>query len=117
MRRSLPTQMDRLAFIRTLVDLHRGPVGLGNRCVTWPYAKVGIGQHGHAVVYHDGKVHRVAHLVLTALGQPRPEPPRHKVLHSCGSSWCVHPDHMRWATQHDIMQARVDRINGLVPNP
>lgn len=63
-----------------------------DECIEWPH---GRDKDGYAVI---GR--RVTHVVLEAVGYPRPTP-KHEVAHSCCNPPCVNPAHIRWATRKE----------------
>lgn len=68
----------------------------GDDCLTWPFAKV----KGYGVIKRNGKSTGVHRVVCEHVHGPAPSK-GYEAAHSCGngSSGCVTPSHLRWATK------------------
>lgn len=85
--------------------------GWPESCIDWPFARTARkGRPGwdYGQMFVDGRVRYAGHLVLEAMGQPRPSD-AHEMLHSCDRPCCVNPRHLRWGTHAENMQDMVDR--------
>ncbi len=76
----------------------------GNDCLTWPY--------GRCQSYGQTRVHgktAFAHRVVCEAVYGPPPTPEHHAAHSCGkgSSGCVNPNHLRWAT---VVENHADKL-------
>ncbi|HWI05050.1 MAG TPA: HNH endonuclease [Acidimicrobiales bacterium] len=50
----------------------------------------------------------VSHIALEADGKPRPSPEQ-SALHSCDNPPCFNPDHLRWGTQQENSDDKLER--------
>jgi hypothetical protein len=84
-------------------------------CIEWPW---GRDYDGYGIVHQAGRTRRLSHVVLEALGHPRP---RHAIaLHSCDNPPCGNPAHLRWGTHAENLadaQARGRYRNGRLRIP
>lgn len=78
-------------------------------CWIWPGAAT---SDGYGTLWVEGRCRLVTHLVLEAVGLPRP--PRAYALHSCDTPRCVNPQHLRWGDQWDNMREASSK--GRIPN-
>jgi hypothetical protein len=71
---------------------------VGNDCLVWPF---GHGSKGYGAVRFGRPMGAHRAMCLIAHGEPPTE--MHEAAHSCGkgSSGCVHPKHLRWATTQE----------------
>jgi hypothetical protein len=86
------------------IDASAGP----DACHPWLGAKA----RGYGVISVDGRMVKVARLVLTwAKGEPPLLPGAHGAcaLHSCDTRDCCNPAHLRWDTQAANMGEKADR--------
>lgn len=67
----------------------------GEDCLTWPYAR----NFGYGVM-RVGGVNKVVHRLVCIAAHGEPPTEGHEAAHTCGrgSSGCVNPNHLRWAT-------------------
>lgn len=82
-------------FINDVVLQHR------DGCLYWPFGK---NTHGRGMIWSDGRMVYVEHVVCARAHGPKPSP-SHEVAHSCGNGHrgCVAPGHLRWATHAENM--------------
>lgn len=69
----------------------------GSECLFWPFPTI---SNGYPVLWRDGgSVY--AHRIVCEHRYGPPPTPEHEAAHSCGNGHlgCVHPGHLRWATQ------------------
>lgn len=76
-----------------------------------------IGHHnkqGYPIVSLNGKTRKASHVVLEAMGRPRPKP-HSLALHSCDNPRCVNPAHLRWGSHKENMKDRIERTGYNMP--
>jgi hypothetical protein len=68
----------------------------GDDCLDWPFAR---SRNGYASIRLNRKTHNL-HRLVCKLVHGDPPTLKHEAAHSCGrgSSGCVNPRHLRWAT-------------------
>lgn len=69
----------------------------GNGCLIWPFrSKM---SNGYPLIWRDGKKYG-GHRLMCELVNGHPPTSEHQAAHSCGmgSSGCIAPSHLRWAT-------------------
>jgi hypothetical protein len=89
---------------RTREFVQRCLTAAPDECVVWPHAVDG---DGYALAWHEGRNHRVTHLVLIAAGHERP--PEGHALHSCDRPSCCSLPHLRWGDNLDNVGDRDER--------
>lgn len=72
-------------------------------CLLWPYRLTRKG-YGLAVI---GGRQMQAHRWMCILSHGEPPSPEMQAAHICGNPNCVNPRHLRWATQSENQQDRV----------
>ncbi len=78
----------------------------GDECLTWPFkARY---SNGYPSVYFRGKL-TGAHRVMCILAHGEPPFAGAEAAHSCGMGRqaCMHPSHLRWATQAENLADRI----------
>jgi hypothetical protein len=82
---------------------------IGEDCLTWPFAV--SSKDGYGRVHHpdDGRLMTASRL-MCLLVHGEPPTPQHEGAHTCGrgSSACVNPGHLYWATPSKNQADRVD---------
>lgn len=76
----------------------------GDDCLIWPFSRT----HGYGQLTYKSK-HTIAHIFICISAHgPRPTR-RHEAAHSCGngSSGCINPRHLRWATPKENQADRI----------
>lgn len=77
----------------------------GDGCLIWPFGQRG---DGRGSVKINGEDRRVQSVMCEMAHGPAPTT-AHEAAHSCGkgSSGCVHPQHLRWATRKENQADRL----------
>lgn len=85
---------------------------VGDECLRWPLS---CDDHGHAIVYYEGRGYKAARVMCTMTKGPPPTP-QHETAHSCGKGHegCVNPNHLSWKTRSENQQDR--RLHGTQTN-
>jgi hypothetical protein len=76
-----------------------------SECWEWPYAC----SDGYGQIVLDGHKERVTHVVLKWDGRAQPLSPSDNALHSCDNPSCFNPAHLRWGSNADNIQDKIDR--------
>lgn len=81
----------------------------GDDCLIWPFNR---NDRGYGQLSMGGKIQR-AHRVMCELVHGKPPTSKHQASHSCGNGHlgCVHPKHLRWATNSENQLERW-RVHG-----
>lgn len=95
------TNAERRAWLAEVAE--REPTG---ECIDWPW---GTNSYGYGRIAVDGVQRLVTHIVLEAVGLPRPPAPADRALHSCDRPLCVAPWHLRWGTQRQNAEDAISR--------
>ncbi len=64
-------------------------------------------QDGYGLLWVQGASVRATHISLELHGKPRP--PGAHALHSCDNPACVNPEHLRWGTNAENVQDKLQR--------
>lgn len=72
----------------------------GEGCLFWPFSRK---PNGYGLVTLPGEQQIGAHVYMCTLANGEKPTPGHEAAHSCGKGklGCIHPQHLRWATQEE----------------